>query len=82
MNAAVTVRTNRLEREKRQQEWEEQRRRADEQARLRLQEDNRINRLLEHVFELASEPENSCFPNNGLLSIQREAKGLFGKGGR
>ncbi len=49
MNAAVTVRTNRLEREKRQREWEEQRRRADEQVRLRLQEENRIKRLLEHV---------------------------------
>ena len=49
MNAAVTVRTNRLERENRQREWEEQRRRADEQARLRLQEENRIKRLLEYV---------------------------------
>jgi hypothetical protein len=49
MNAAVSVRTNRLEREKREREWEERRRKAEEEARLRLEEENRIKHLMGQV---------------------------------
>jgi hypothetical protein len=49
MKAAVSVRTNRLEREKREREWEDRRRKAEEKARLRLEEENRIKRLMGQV---------------------------------